>query len=182
MAEVSLHPEDVQAIITGIATHPEALASVAQLISHVNQGNSTVPPRQLHREEQPPQQSSQQQQPQEQQPLQQRQHQSSQHPTNSASSKSLRVGLALVIASPMVHLTVDATVTGLHGVAPHFPLLRHVVLRVIYLLGYNYFFSRLLRTTPYLDILLFGVTGGVWVFSDYRDWLSILCLEVEFFF
>ena len=176
MAEVSLHPEDVQAIITGIATHPEALASVAQLISHVNQGNSTVPPRQLHREEQPQQQSSQQ-------PLQQRQHQQSlQRPTNSASSKSLCVGLALVIVSPMIHLTVDATVTGLHGVAPHFPLLRHVVLRVIYLLGYNYFFSRLLRTTPYLDILLCGVIGGVWVFSDYRDWLSILCLEVEFFF
>jgi len=36
MAEVSLRAEDVQAIITGIATHPEALASVAQLISQAN--------------------------------------------------------------------------------------------------------------------------------------------------
>jgi len=32
MAEVTLQPEDVQSIITGIATHPEAMESVAQLM------------------------------------------------------------------------------------------------------------------------------------------------------
>jgi len=36
MAEVLLRAEDVQAIITEIATHPEALALVAQLISQAN--------------------------------------------------------------------------------------------------------------------------------------------------
>jgi len=32
MAEVTLRPADVQAIITGIATHPEAMESVVQLM------------------------------------------------------------------------------------------------------------------------------------------------------
>jgi len=32
MTEVTLWPEDAQSIITGIATHPEAMESVAQLM------------------------------------------------------------------------------------------------------------------------------------------------------
>ena len=43
MAEVSLQPEDVQGIITGIATHPEAMESVAQLMRiALNQSNSRI--------------------------------------------------------------------------------------------------------------------------------------------
>ena len=53
MAEVLLCAEDVQAIITGIATHPEALASVAQLISQANQRNESYPPQQQQPTQQP---------------------------------------------------------------------------------------------------------------------------------